>query len=63
MIVGIVCHVEFLKINHEEIVRQIIPPDYLAGVFHYEQPDWLRYFSLQVKPSREVVELYLNFRS
>ena len=28
MIVGIVCHVEVLKLNHEAIVWQIILPDY-----------------------------------
>ena len=30
MIVGIVCHVEVLKLNHEAIVWQIILPDYYS---------------------------------
>ena len=51
MIVGIVCHVEVLKVNHEVIVWQIILLDYLVGVFHYTRPDWLRYLSGQVIPS------------
>ena len=49
MIVGIVYHVEFLKLNHEAIARQIILPDYLAGACHYARP--------------EVVELCFNSRS
>ena len=53
MIVEIVCDVEVLKLNHEEIVWQIIP-DYLVGLA-LRAPDWLRYLSGQVIPSREVV--------
>ena len=30
MIVGIFCHVEVLKLNHEAIVWQIILPDYYS---------------------------------
>ena len=63
MIVGIVCLVEVLKLNHAAIVWRIILPDYLAGVCHYARPDWLRYLSGQVIPSREVVYFWLNFRS
>ena len=35
MTVGIVCHVEFLKLNHEAIAWKIMLSDYLAGVCHY----------------------------
>ena len=55
MTVGIVCHVEFLKLNQEAIVWKIILPDCLAGVCHYARPDWLWRLSGQVIPSREVV--------
>ena len=57
MIVGIICLVEVLKLNHKAIVWQIILPDYLAGVHHYVQPDWLRYLHVsgQVIPSHKVV--------
>ena len=48
MTVGIVCHVEFLKLNQEAIVWKIILPDYLAGVCHYARPDWLQRLSGQV---------------
>ena len=44
MIVGIVCRVKVLKLNHEAIVWQIILQDYLAGVHHYVRPDWLLFF-------------------
>ena len=55
MTVGILCHVEFLKLNKEAIVWKIILPDYLAGICHYARPDWLWRLSGQVIPSREVV--------
>ena len=55
MTVGVVCHVEFLKLNPEAIVCKIILPDYLAGVCHDARLDWLRRLSGQVIPSREVV--------
>ena len=42
MAVGILFHVEFLKLNKEAIVWKIILPDYLAGICHYARPDWLR---------------------
>ena len=43
MIVGIVCDIQVLELNHEAIVWQIILTDYLAGVCHNARQNWLRY--------------------
>jgi hypothetical protein len=37
------CHFE--SFDHEESVWKIILPDYLAGICHCAQCDWLRYLS------------------
>ena len=42
------------ELKHEASVWQIILPEYVAGVCHYAQCDWLRQLSGQVIPSREV---------
>ena len=40
--------------NHEASIWKIILPDFLAGTCHYMRCNWLRYLSVQVKPSCEV---------
>ena len=61
-IIELLCHFNnlFHKLNHEAKVWHIILPDYLAGIFHYAQCDWLRYLSGQVIPFPVIKARYIN---